>query len=134
MYHYESLGFEVKEYDSGGYGLAKRNDVVIHLTAQIDFDPLFHASAAYLYVEDAVALAHEWRQPNINGRTLMPVETSYGLLEGVHIDTDHNVIRFGSPNSRVPSGPSETVSRVTPLDWPRGGRPFELGRPAEQRL
>jgi hypothetical protein len=100
MNHYQTLGFEVTEHESGGYGFAKRDGIVIHLTPQVDFDPSLHASAAYLYVEDADALAHEWRQPEIDGRTLAPVETPYGLLEGAHIDPDHNIIRFGSPTPK----------------------------------
>ena len=31
------------------------------------------------------------------GKTTMPVDTSYGMREGAHVDPDGNLLRFGSP-------------------------------------
>jgi hypothetical protein len=50
-----------------------------------------------LYVGDADALAEEWSRPGIGGTTHPVVDTPYGLREGVHVDPDNNIIRFGSP-------------------------------------
>ncbi|GAA1272795.1 hypothetical protein GCM10009665_70930 [Kitasatospora nipponensis] len=95
--HYASLGFEVHAHPSGGYGFADRGEVGLHLTHEPDHDPAVGAAAAYLYVDDADALAAEWSAPGIGGRTVPPVDTDYRLREGARLDPDNNLIRFGSP-------------------------------------
>lgn len=96
--HYESLGFTVDGYEDGSeYAFAKRDDVEIHLSATPDHDPLTGAACVYLYVEDAGALAEEWRRNGVGGKTGQAADTDYHVREGVHIDPDNNMIRFGSP-------------------------------------
>jgi DNA-binding MarR family transcriptional regulator len=96
--HYASLGFQVSAYQDGDeYGFAERDGASLHLSHQADLDPAVGAGAAYLYVADADALAREWAQPRVGGRTRGPCDTPYGLREGAHVDPDNNLIRFGSP-------------------------------------
>jgi hypothetical protein len=96
--HYRSLGFEVTAYADGSeYGFIERDGVEFHLASVPDLDLDTNISSAYLYVDDADALAEEWSRPGIDGETRMPRDTDYGLREGVHLDPDNNLIRFGSP-------------------------------------
>jgi DNA-binding MarR family transcriptional regulator len=96
--HYASLGFQVSAYQDGDeYGFAERDGASLHLSHQADLDPAVRASAAYLYVADADALAQEWAQPRVGGHTRPPRDTPYRLREGAHVDPDNNLIRFGSP-------------------------------------
>ncbi len=98
--HYASLGFETRAYiGEAGYGFADRDGVGLHLAAEPDHDPTTGAAEAYLYVTDADALAAEWSRPGMAGRTGPVHDTPYQLREGVHVDPDNNVIRFGSPMS-----------------------------------
>jgi DNA-binding MarR family transcriptional regulator len=95
--HYRSLGFTVDAYEDGeDYGFAVRDGVSIHLAADQDYDPRVSASQAYLFVDDADALAAEWGRPGIGGRTLPASVMAYKIREGRHTDPDSNVIRFGS--------------------------------------
>ncbi len=97
MEHYRRLGFEVTSHDDGeGYAFANRDEVWLHLTRVDGLDPLTTTSAAYLYVEDADALAAEWSASGAEGRFIDPVDTDYGLREGAHIDPDGNLLRYGS--------------------------------------
>ena len=52
-------------------------------------------ATAYLYVEDADELAKEWT--SAGGIVHPPQDTEWGQREGVLIDPDGNIIRFGSP-------------------------------------
>jgi uncharacterized glyoxalase superfamily protein PhnB len=52
-------------------------------------------ATAYLFVEDADALAQTWRAAG--GDVRLPQDTEWGQHEGVLIDPDGNMIRFGSP-------------------------------------
>ena len=98
MEHYRQLGFEVSSHDRGtGYAFANRDEVWLHLAKVDDGDPLTSMSAAYLYVEDADALAAEWSASGADGRFHAPVDTDYGLREGAHVDPDGNLLRYGSP-------------------------------------
>jgi uncharacterized glyoxalase superfamily protein PhnB len=54
-------------------------------------------STAYLFVEDADALAETWLAAG--GDVRLPEDTEWGQHEGVLVDPDGNVIRFGSPMS-----------------------------------
>ena len=93
--HYRRLGFETRKYDGGDeYGFITRDGVEIHL----GFDPSWNPESrhtAYLFVDDADALAREWREAGaeVHG----PEDTEWGQHEGALVDPDGNVIRFGSP-------------------------------------
>jgi catechol 2,3-dioxygenase-like lactoylglutathione lyase family enzyme len=104
--HYASLGFEVNSYEGGEqYGFADRDEVGLHFVEISDHEHEdgstheheAHTAMTYLYVDDADALATEWRAPGIAGMTRLPADTPYGLHEGSHVDPDGNLIRFGSP-------------------------------------
>ena len=89
---YASLGFTTREYEGGGYGFATWGGVELHL-GQTE-DTAAHASA-YLFVDDADDLATRWTAA---GATVHPpMDTPWGQHEGVLVDPDRNVIRFGSP-------------------------------------
>jgi len=92
--YYETLGFRTRVYDGGVYGFATRDGIEFHLGSL----PLGHEwtrTTAYLYVDDADALAAEWRAAGaeVHG----PEDTDWGQHEGALVDLDGNVIRFGSP-------------------------------------
>ncbi len=96
--HYAALGCSVTQHDES-YGFAARAGIELHLAVVADHDPLRTASAAYLHVPDADALAAEWAHVE---RTCPPVDTDYGLREGWHVDPDGNLLRFGSPLASRP--------------------------------
>jgi len=92
---YGKLGFEVREYAGGGYGFATRDGIDLHLGE----DPRKEGRMrAYLYVDDADALAAEWRAAGVEVHG--PEDTEWGMREGAMVDPDDNVIRFGSPLTR----------------------------------
>jgi catechol 2,3-dioxygenase-like lactoylglutathione lyase family enzyme len=90
--HYARLGFATREYEGGGYGFAYLDEVEIHLGVVNDNAA---QSSAYLFVEDADALAREWQSAGVSVNP--PEDMPWGQREGVCIDPDGNVIRFGSP-------------------------------------
>lgn len=93
---YRGLGFEVREWRGGGYGFVTFDGVEIHLGAEPDLASRpDRRSAAYLFVEDSDALARTWSAAGAHVRP--PEDTEWGQHEGVLIDLDGNVIRFGSP-------------------------------------
>ena len=92
--HYRRLGFTVRPYDKGGYGFATLGHVEIHLGVVAPSTTSTPASA-YLFVDDADELAQAWSASGADVRA--PVDTEWGMHEGVVIDPDGNVIRFGSP-------------------------------------
>jgi catechol 2,3-dioxygenase-like lactoylglutathione lyase family enzyme len=95
--HYRALGFLVSRH-GGGYGFAAWRGLELHLSVVPEHDPLRSAAAVFLHVPDADEVAAAWAgEP----RTGPPVDTSYGIREGWHIDPDGNLLRFGSP---LPSG------------------------------
>ena len=93
--HYKRLGFETREYEGGGYGFAARDHIEIHLGTVPDGATATATSSAYLWVDDADELARQWRATGADVRS--PEDTAWGQHEGVVIDPDGNVIRFGSP-------------------------------------
>jgi catechol 2,3-dioxygenase-like lactoylglutathione lyase family enzyme len=95
--HYARLGFRTRKYPGGNYGFAVTDDVEIHLGVVTSFDDHGHASA-YLFVDDADALAAEWEAAGIEVHR--PEDTEWGMHEGAMVDPDGNVIRFGSPIAR----------------------------------
>jgi catechol 2,3-dioxygenase-like lactoylglutathione lyase family enzyme len=90
--HYERLGFVTRVYEGGGYGLANRDGIEIHLGSVPVQDQ--RVSGAYLFVDDADALAEEWRSAGVEVHG--PEDTGWGQHEGAVVDPDGNVIRFGS--------------------------------------
>ena len=93
--HYARLGFSTREYEGGGYGFVTRDGIEIHIGSVTDENVATAPTTAYLYVDDADALADEWRAAGANVHT--PEDTEWGQHEGVLIDLDGNIIRFGSP-------------------------------------
>ena len=93
--HYQRLGFATREYDGGGYGYATRDGVEIHLGVVSDTRTSTTKHSAYLWVDDADALAQAWRAAGVEVH--MPVDTEWHQHEGAHVDPDGNVLRFGSP-------------------------------------
>jgi len=93
--HYERLGFATREYEGGGYGYASRDGIEIHLGLVPAGDPRAIRSTAYLWVDNADELAQAWRLAG--GDIRLPEDTAWGQHEGVVIDPDGNIIRFGSP-------------------------------------
>jgi uncharacterized glyoxalase superfamily protein PhnB len=98
---YQRLGFEVRPWHGGGYGFITLDGVEIHLGEEPDLATRTDRRAtAYLFVEDADALAQTWREAGADVRP--PQDTEWRQHEGVLIDPDGNVIRFGSPMNSVP--------------------------------
>jgi hypothetical protein len=93
--HYRQLGFAVREYRGGGYGFANRDGVEIHLGAVTDPASAVASHSAYLWVDDADALAHEWLA--VGAEVHIPEDTEWSQHEGAVVDPDGNVLRFGSP-------------------------------------
>jgi predicted ester cyclase len=90
--HYASLGFSTSLHDAT-YAFARRGDLTIHLAeAQ---DNRVGGSTLYLHVDDADALAAEWRAAGVSVDG--PEDFDYGKREGTHRDPDGNLLRFGSP-------------------------------------
>ncbi len=93
--HYQRLGFSVREYEGGGYGFAHRDGVEIHLGTDSHGNGPGTKHSAYLWVDDADALAREWLAAG--AEVHMPEDTEWGQHEGAIEDPDGNVLRFGSP-------------------------------------
>jgi uncharacterized glyoxalase superfamily protein PhnB len=93
MDFYQRLGFAVRAYPGGGYGFASWHGIEIHFGVVPDDDR--GIGAAYLFVDDADALAAEWRSAGVEVHP--PQDTEWGQHEGSVVDPDGNVIRFGSP-------------------------------------
>ena len=93
--YYRRLGFATREYAGGGYGFVTRDGIEIHLGQLPEVDPSAIRSSAYLWVDDADELAQAWRAAGADTRP--PQDTDWGQHEGVLIDPDGNIIRFGSP-------------------------------------
>jgi len=91
--HYARLGFVTRPYEGGGYGFAVMDDVELHLGVVADFEAHGHGSA-YLFIDDADALAERWRAAGVE--VLQPQDTEWGQHEGAVVDPDGNVTRFGS--------------------------------------
>jgi predicted enzyme related to lactoylglutathione lyase len=91
---YAGLGFTTRAYEGAEYGFAVLGDAELHLGGPPHrSEPAPHG--AYLHVDDADELAERWNKAGAEVRT--PVDTPWGQHEGVLIDLDGNIIRFGSP-------------------------------------
>ena len=99
--HYDRLGFATRTYEGGGYGYAVAGDVELHLGVVTRFDDHGRASA-YVWVDDPDALAAVWKAAGaeVHG----PEDTSWGQREAAVVDPDGNIIRFGTPLEKRPSG------------------------------
>jgi hypothetical protein len=94
--YYRRLGFGVRHARSGAYGFVTFGRAEIHLSVEPDLDTRAdRRSTAYLFVADAGALAKTWLAAG--GDVWLPRDTEWGQHEGVLVDPDGNVIRFGSP-------------------------------------
>ena len=91
--HYQRLGFNIRRYEGGGYAYATRDGIEIHLG--VNASDSVTTSSAYIWVEDADALASQWASSGVDVRP--PQDTPWGQHEGAVVDHDGNVIRFGSP-------------------------------------
>jgi catechol 2,3-dioxygenase-like lactoylglutathione lyase family enzyme len=87
--YYQRLGFTTREYTGAVYGFAVMDGV------EIQVGKATAPATAYLYVEDADSLARTWA--STGGDIRFPEDTEWGQREGVLIDPDGNIIRFGSP-------------------------------------
>jgi predicted enzyme related to lactoylglutathione lyase len=102
--YYRGLGFGVRHWHSGGYGYVTFEGAEIHLGVEPDLDKRADRRAsAYLFVADADALAQAWLAAG--GDVRLPQDTEWGKHEGVLVDPDGNVIRFGSPMKEDPGAP-----------------------------
>jgi predicted enzyme related to lactoylglutathione lyase len=99
--YYGRLGFGTRAWRGGGYGFVTFEDAEFHLGVERDLDSRPDRRAtAYLFVADADALASAWLAAG--GDVRLPQDTEWGQHEGVLIDPDGNVIRFGSPVNARP--------------------------------
>jgi hypothetical protein len=90
-------GFVVMPYTGGAeWAWIRFGNAEIHLYVKEDHDPARTAAAADLNVVDCDALERQWSATTASG-TSDPYNTEYGRREAVHVDLDHNLIRFGSP-------------------------------------
>jgi catechol 2,3-dioxygenase-like lactoylglutathione lyase family enzyme len=95
--HYEQLGFTTSYYDEG-YAYARRERLTIHLAGPGFAPAAVGRGVLYLHVDDAEALAEEWRSAGV--ALVEPQDCDWGKHEGSHRDPDGNLIRFGSPLRR----------------------------------
>jgi hypothetical protein len=94
--HYEQLGFEVMPYTQGmTWAWTRLGPAELHLFTKDDHDPATTAAAADLQVDDADSLQRTLRDRPAAG-TSDPYATPYGR-EFVHVDPDHNLLRFVTP-------------------------------------
>jgi len=95
--HYEQLGFSTSHHDDG-YAFAHRDELTIHLAGPGADPERVGRGSIYMHVNDADALAEEWRGAGVD--FVGPEDFEYGKREGSHQDPDGNLIRFGSPLRR----------------------------------
>jgi predicted enzyme related to lactoylglutathione lyase len=94
--YYHGLGFGTRQWRAGGYGYVTFDGAEIHLGVEPGLSTRpDRRSTAYLFVEDAGALARSWLAAG--GEVRLPQDTEWGRHEGALVDLDGNVIRFGSP-------------------------------------
>ena len=90
--HYQRLGFEIGYFDES-YAFAQWKSLNLHL--DLTNAPPPGGGLLYLHVDDADALAEEWRAAGAN--VTGPQDFPWGKHEGSLTDPDGNTIRFGSP-------------------------------------
>ena len=93
--HYRMLGFRARGWHGGGYGFVFFDGVELHLGVPSESDGrALGVANAYRFVDDADAVAAQWLAAG--GDVRLPQDTEWGMHEGVLVDLDGNVIRFGS--------------------------------------
>jgi predicted enzyme related to lactoylglutathione lyase len=129
--HYEQLGFSTSHHDEG-YAFAHRNELTIHLAGPgVEPERMGHGSI-YMHVDDADALAEEWRDAGVD--FIEPQDFEYGKREGSHQDPDGNLTRFritSSALSRLPAGREE---RLRPAPAPGARHRGQRNRIAVQSI
>jgi uncharacterized glyoxalase superfamily protein PhnB len=91
--HYARLGFQVMPWSPGmTWAWARLGAAELHLYVKEDHDPATTAAAADLRVEDADAFGRQLDATGAPG-TSDAYDTYYGR-EVVHVDPDHNLLRF----------------------------------------
>ena len=105
--HYQKLGFATREYAGGGYGYAVRDDVELHLGVVSDANPAHTSHSAYLFVDDADALASAWR--DAGAEVHMPQDTQWGQHEGSPVDPAGNWPRQSGSTSESQNFRSATA-------------------------
>ena len=75
--HYEQLGFSASHHDEG-YAFAHRNELTIHLAGPGLFPERVGRGTIYMHVDDADALAEEWRGAGID--FVAPQDFEWGKL------------------------------------------------------
>lgn len=60
-----------------------------------EVNPTANTSRTYIWVDDVDKLLVELSQSGAAGRFHPPTDTNYGLREGVYVNVDDNLIRFG---------------------------------------
>ncbi len=92
---YAGLGFATRAYEGDAeYGFVTFDGIELHLGGPPHEGELA-PSSAYLFVDDADELAARWAASGSDVRA--PVDTPWGQHEGVLVDIDGNIVRFGSP-------------------------------------
>jgi catechol 2,3-dioxygenase-like lactoylglutathione lyase family enzyme len=86
--HYATLGFRTSRHDDT-YGFAAWAGLELHLAV----DPDRSGVEVFLHVPDADAVAAAWAGDG----TTPPTDRPWHVREGSHVDTDGNLLRFGSP-------------------------------------
>src|SRR5436309_12869956 len=90
--HYEQLGFTTSHHDEG-YAFAHRNELTIHLAGPgVDPERVGRGSI-YMHVDDADALAAEWRGAGVD--FVEPRDVEYGTRDGSHDEPDGHLMRRG---------------------------------------
>ena len=94
--HYAAIGFLTSRHDDT-YGFAAWAGLELHLAVVPGHDPSRTASAVFLHVPDADAVAALLVAAGMGPSTTMPRDMDHGVREGSHVDPDGNLLRFGSP-------------------------------------
>jgi hypothetical protein len=79
--HFEQLGFSTSHHDEG-YAFAHRNELTIHLAGSGADPERVGRGSIYMHVDDADALAEEWRSAGVD--LVEPQDYEYGKREGSH--------------------------------------------------
>jgi catechol 2,3-dioxygenase-like lactoylglutathione lyase family enzyme len=95
---YESLGFEAGYHDDR-YEILRRGNLVVHLEARDDLDPLRNQASCYWRVPDADALHDEFAQLGLPSEGVpsltAPYDEPWGMREFQLKDPAGNLIRIG---------------------------------------
>lgn len=140
--YYRGLGFRARPWSGGGYGFLHFDGVEIHLGEEPDLDARpDRRSTAYLFVEDAEALAQTWVAAG--GDVRLPEDTEWGQHEGRarRSRRQHDPLRLAdanglSPASRPSPVPCDTVGVIglgAPDRHGKSLQPGGLGRQRDRR-